>query len=422
MEGFMTSAPSPWGSLPAFFLGIAVLIFGGHLLVHFTSQLSKRWGVKPLFLSIVLLGMGTSAPEWFVTVTASFRGSSDMALGNVVGSNITNILLILGVSGLFYRHRSLPQVTHFDLPALLIVTALLWAFSLNGQISSLESFFLLILFVFYLTLLLRIGTADRGGDARNGWFYLDLLLRKKKADHSKDMRNGWFDQTVFLRKRKEDRVGDVRNGWFYLTSFLRKEKREKSPRSDFQEGIISKDGHSGGNKKSLSSFFSSLPPPSDSGSGNKKFISSLFLPFGGLILGFCGLFGGSVLTVESGSALGEFFGFSEKFIGVFMLSVGTSLPELAVSVQAVLKKQGDMALGNVVGSNMFNSLFVLGSAGAVQSINLSPGFLRIDYPLMFAVSFLLFISLLIWKSPPRIFFAGFLPFYALYILHTASFF
>ena len=297
--------------------------------MRFTIQLSRLWGVKPLFLSIVILGMGTSAPEWFVTSMASFQKSSGMALGNVIGSNIANILLILGLSGLFHRHLSDRQVTWFDVPAFLMATLILWICSINGMFSRLESVFFLILFVVYLALL--------------------------------------------FKKRKPDNISASQN----LQS-------------------------------------SSTPPQK----GKKTYL----LYLGGLFLGFCGLFAGSILTIESAAELGKAFGFSEKFIGLFVLSVGTSLPELTVSLQAIFKKQEEMALGNVIGSNMFNSLFVLGSAGLISPVIVSPGFLRVDYPFLFAVSLLLFVSLIMFKSLPKTLSGIFLILYFSYIFISTRLF
>ena len=308
--------------------GLTILSLGGHFLVRSTIQLSRLWGVKPLFLSIVILGMGTSAPEWFVTSVASFQKSSGMALGNVIGSNIANILLILGLSGLFHRHLSNRQVTWFDLPAFLLVTLLLWICSVNGIFSRLEGGFFLILFIVYLA----------------------LLFKQRKPETTLTTQN--------------------------LKSFSPSQK------------------------------------------GKKTYLFYL----GSLLLGFIGLFAGSILTVESAAELGKIFGFSEKFIGLFVLSVGTSLPELAVSLQAIFKKQEEMALGNVVGSNMFNSIFVLGSAGLIEPVIISPGFLRVDYPFLFAVSLLLFGSLVLFKALPRILAGGFLVLYFSYIFISTRLF
>lgn len=251
-----------------------------------------------------------------------------MALGNVIGSNIANILLILGLSGLFHRHLSDRQVTWFDLPSFLLVTLILWICSINGILNRTESGFFLTLFVIYLVLL--------------------------------------------FKKRKTESTSSVPN--------------LKSP-----------------------------PPPQ-----KRKNIYLLYL--GGLLLGFCGLFGGSILTIESATEVGKIFGFSEKFIGLFVLSVGTSLPELAVSLQAIFKKQEEMALGNVIGSNMFNSLFVLGSAGLIRPIIVSSGFLRVDYPFLFAISLLLFGSLIMFKALPKTLSGIFLILYFSYIFISTRLF
>ena len=301
--------------------GLTALSLGGHFLVHYTVRLSRRLGVKPLFLSIVILGMGTSAPEWFVTATASFQKSSGMALGNVTGSNIANILLILGLSGLFLRHPANRQITRFDLPVFLLAVAVLWVCSLNGTLSRLECGGFLFLFILYLI----------------------ALFKKRKPE-----------QALSSPKKKQ-----------------------------------------------------TVPLPL-----SKK---GLLLCLLGLTAGFVCLFTGSILTVKSSAELGRALGLTEKFIGVFILSLGTSLPELAVSLQSVLKKQKEMALGNVAGSNMFNTFFVLGSAGLIRPIAVSSGFLFLDYPVLFAVTLFLLTILFIFKSLPRAVSGGFLILYFAYI-------
>ena len=316
-------------SLLAF--GLTALSLGGHFLVRHTVRLSRGLGVKPLFLSIVILGMGTSAPEWFVTATASFQKSSGMALGNVTGSNIANILLILGLSGLFFKHPADRQITRFDLPVFLCAIAILWICSLDGALSRWECGGFLILFIFYLILL--------------------------------------------FKQRKPEKAAATHT-----------EKKQTASSPEKKQAI---------------------PSPL-----SKK---ELFLCLFGLTMGFLCLFTGSVLTVKSSAELGRVFGLTEKFIGVFILSVGTSLPELAVSLQSALKKQGEMALGNVAGSNMFNTFFVLGSAGLIRPITVSSGFLFLDYPVLLAVTLLLLTILFICKSLPRAVSGGFLILYFAYI-------
>ena len=297
-----------------FFLGLALLIFGSHLLIRSTMALSFYLKVKPLFLSIVLLGFATSLGEWFVTVAASLKGVSDVALGNILGSNIINVLLILGLTGLFYAHPADRQIKTFDLPLLLLSFLILGALSsFDFLLGSLDSLFLLGFFLFYLFLL--------------------------------------------FKKRKE----------------------------------------SGEKEKELS-------PPS----------LSLFVSLRDLVFGFAGLFIGSSLAVDSALELGKMFGLSERFIGLFVLSFGTSLPELATSLQAVFKRQREIALGNIIGSNMFNTLFVLGSAGLVRPLIVARDF-YFDYFFMFGVTALLWGSLFLFKGIPRMVSFLFLLTYGFYI-------
>ena len=280
--------------------GIGLLVFGSHLTVRALIALSLLLKVKPLFLSIVVLGFVTSAPEWFVTFSAAWKGAPDAALGNIAGSNIINILLILGLTGLFRPHKADRQIIFFDLPCLAAACL---------------AFFML--------------AADR--------------------------RLGFLDGMLLLTG-------------FALYLFFVFRQREREP---------------------------------DSRAG-EEFSSSLgrFAALRDLFAGFIALFAGASLAVDSAADLGRLLGLSERFIGVFILSVGTSLPELAASFQALLKKQGEIALGNVAGSNIFNTLFVAGSAGLLAPLNFSPG-LFFDFAFMLALTAALWGVLFFLKELPK---------------------
>ena len=291
-------------------LGLLGLSFGGSFLVSSTYQLSRKWDVKPLFLSIVILGMGTSAPECLVTIYSVLTGSADMALGNVVGSNVSNILLILGFSGLFYVYKTDRQIIQLDLPYFFFAAVVLAICFFDGSLSQWEAGLILILFSIYIFLL--------------------------------------------FRSRKEEVV---------------------------EEGSTSSS-------------------------------SRIFLI---LIAGFIGLFVGAIVTVEAAKELSKMWNLSEKFVGLFILSVGTSLPELAVSLQAILKKKGEMALGNIVGSNIFNSFFVLGLAGVVKSIDIVPADFIMDFSFMLGSGLALFFSLVFLKFIPKFLAFSFLVAYFTYL-------
>lgn len=280
--------------------GLGLLIFGSHLIVRALIALALLLKVKPLFLSIVVLGFVTSAPEWFVTFSAAWKGVPDAALGNIAGSNIINILLILGLTGLFYLHKPDRQIICFDLPCLLAACLVFGGLALDSRLGFLDGLLLLTGFALYL-------------------FF------------------------VFRQKEREP------------------------------------DSKAGG-----------------------EFSSSLgrFAALRDLTVGFIALFAGSSLAVDSAADLGRLLGLSERFIGVFILSVGTSLPELAAGFQAILKKQGEIALGNVAGSNIFNTLFVAGSASLLAPLNFSPG-LFFDFAFMLGLTAALWGILAFFKSLPK---------------------
>ena len=297
--------------------GLVGLAAGGHFLVHWTVKLAHRWNVKPVFLSIVILGMGTSAPEWFATVVSALKGYSDVALGNVIGSNIANVLLILGGAGIFFIQKEEEQIKTFSLPFLLVSFGCLFVLFLDGTFSRLDSLFLFILFALYL-------------------FFLIRKVQKPKTE--------WPSETA---------------------------------------------------------------------------TEKLWMQVGGVLLGFFFLFVGSELTVNSGVSLGKSFGLSEKFIGLFLISIGTSLPELATVIASLLKKQEEMVLGNIVGSNLFNTLFVLSSSGLLLPMTGVQKFF-IDYAFMFLACFLLLVFLFLFRCLPRIVALFFFIGYGLYLYFSCS--
>ena len=307
-------------SLLLLFCGLALLIAGSHLLVGSLKAFSLHFKLSPLFLSIVVLGFVSSSPEWFVTVTASFKKLPSAALGNIVGSNVINILLVLALTGLVFPLSRERQIMRFDLPVLISGMGLLGLFSLDRRIGFIESLFLLAVFTAYIILLLQ--------------------KRKNKG-------------------------------------------------------------------KAVSA------PPS---SGFSLLRSGLALA-GGFVL----LFSGSWLAVDSSIALVNLLGLTERFAGVFVLSFSTSLPELSASLQAIFKKEGAMALGNIIGSNIFNSFFILGSAGVLQSLSWAPG-LYFDWFVMTAVTGLLFAGFFFFEKLPKSLCALFIGLYALYIVFVSGVF
>ena len=301
------------------FISLLFLLVGSHWLVKSLKGLSIYFKLKPLFLSIVVLGFVSSAPEYFVTLNAGLKNLSSVALGNILGSNIINILMVLGLSGLFYDFNYKKSILYFDIPILIFGILLVGLFSIDKDISFLDGLSLFSVFIIYMI----------------------FLFKQRKAE-----------------QHKIEKVS---------SSFCLKK--------------------------------------------------SLVL----IALGFVFLFVGSSLAVDSSLELVRAFSLSEKFAGVFILSFSTSLPELATSLQAVFKKEGEIALGSVIGSNIFNTLFVLGSASLLKPLKFSVE-LYSDYFFMLAVTVILFLSLLFFKTIPKIVSVIFVVSYFIYIAFVSGLF
>ena len=262
-------------------LGLAGLFLGGEALVRGASGLAARLGLSPLLIGLTVVGFGTSMPEMLVSVDAALRGLPGIALGNVVGSNIANILLILGRAALVW-----PMVVagglRRDLAVMLAAAAALVPLFVLGEVGRLAGLALLAGLVAYLWAAFRGPGAAVATEA----------------------------------------------------------------------------------------------------------VAPMALPKAVLIvgLGLVGLVVGARLLVDGAVGLARAAGLSEAFIGLSIVAVGTSLPELATSVVAALRRQSGLAIGNVVGSNIFNVLGILGVTALVAPVPVEPRFLSLDLPVMLAVS------------------------------------
>jgi cation:H+ antiporter len=279
--------------------GIASVVAGAELLVRGAVVLATALRVSSLVVGLTVVAYGTSAPEMAVSVISSVRGEPQIALGNVVGSNIFNVLFVLGASALIVPLAVSRQLIRFDVPLMIVVSIATYGMALDGKISRVEGLFLVAGIVAYTIALAWIGrrdanTALRSADSR------DLVPR-----HS----------------------------WLEL-------------------------------------------------------IGNVFLMIGGLGL----LVLGASWLVEASSALARSFGVSDLVIGVTIVAVGTSLPEVATSLVAAFKGERDLAVGNVVGSNVFNLLGVLGASAAVSR----EGMPVIDDALRFDIPVIVLVALVCW--------------------------
>jgi cation:H+ antiporter len=265
--------------------GLILLILGGTALVGGASQLAARYGVSPMIIGLTIVGFGTSAPELVVNVVGGLRGESALAFGNVVGSNISNLALVLGAAALMQQIEIQGTVIRREVPLLLLVTTIMTVMALDNvleggkpQIGAIDALVLILLFGIFIYITTQ-----------------DFLLARKKDPLLQEM-----DENPMVVTEPVSRFY-----WAYI------------------------------------------------------------------VAGFVLLFVGGEMTVRYSVEFAGHLGISTAVIGLFVVAVGTSLPELITSVLAAWRKQSDLALGNILGSNVFNSLIVL-PAGALTGAVVIP--------------------------------------------------
>lgn len=254
--------------------GFALLIKGADLFVDGSSAVAKRFGIPQLVIGLTIVAMGTSAPEAAVSITAAFSGNSDITVGNIVGSNILNILIILGLSSVIVPIAVAGSMVKYEMPFMIFVTILLLLLGLDGSLGLADGIILLAFFAAYL-------------------IYLFIMAKKDKAD------------------TQEEITGQI-----------------------------------------------SLPK------------AIIFV-----IIGLAMIIFGSSITVDAASIIAKMLGMNERFIGLTVVALGTSLPELFTSVSAARKGNADIAIGNIVGSNIFNILFICGLSALIIPVPFAPNFL-----------------------------------------------
>ena len=278
-----------------FLAGLAVLVVGADVLVRGASRLAVSFGVSPLVVGLTVVAFGTSAPEMAVSVGSALAGTPDLAIGNVVGSNIANVLLILGISALITPLLVDEQIIRQEIPIMIGASALLVVMALDGNIGLLESIVLFALVIAY---------------------------------------------TVFL--------------------VIQSRRASKAVQDEFETEI----------------------PTS---TWDSHWAVQVALIAVGLVM----LVVGADWLVDSAVAFARAFGVSDLVIGLTVVAVGTSMPEIATSIVAAIRGQRDIAVGNVVGSNVFNILAVLGAAGIASGAGLpvSEAARNFDLWVMLAVAF-----------------------------------
>jgi len=274
-----------------FILGLGALYLGADLMIRGASRLARRLGVNALIIGLTVVAMGTSMPELLVGIVASVRESGDIAIGNVVGSNVANIALILGIAALIRPIRVQMRLLVREVPIMIFASLAFYIFALDNELSRFDGLSLVVGFMAYTLYLLEGG-------------------------------------------RRESPAIEV----------------------EYQK----------------------------------------FVPAGGTIwgdalltcVGLGALLGGAHMVVTGAASTARFLGVSELAIGLTVVAIGTSLPELATAIAASVQDEGDILVGNVVGSNIFNLFAVLGISSMAKPLPVAVSVIRVEAPVMLAVSIL----------------------------------
>lgn len=253
-------------------LGFTMLIKGADWFVDGASGIATKFGIPQLVIGLTIVAMGTSAPEAAVSISAAIGGSADITIGNIVGSNILNIFIILGISAVITTLAVASSTIKYETPFMILVTVLLLVLGLDGTIGLIDGIILIIAFIAYLT-------------------YLFIMAKKNK------------------------------------------EEQPEAKQMAIWKAILL------------------------------------------TIIGLALIIIGSNVTVDAATAIATAFGVSERFIGLTIVALGTSLPELFTSVSAARKHNADIAIGNIVGSNIFNILFVVGISSVIIPVPFASNFI-----------------------------------------------
>lgn len=281
--------------------GLALILFGANWLVDGSSSIAKRFGISEFVIGLTIVGIGTSTPEMVVSFLSAFQGKADMAIGNIVGSNIFNTLMILGVTALIAPLTITKSNLKKDIPLNIFVTVLLILLGMNFTIFGLGQ---------------------------------DQLSR--------------IDGAILL----------AIFAWYLYTSF-------KSDTAD------------------------------EDGEGIKEYKTGISVLL--IVAGLGALIAGGKLFVNSATELAKMFGVSDKFIAITVMAAGTSMPELATCAVAALKGRGQLALGNVLGSNISNILLILGGSALINPLSFG-GMTYVDLGVVLAGAIFILASAYLFKK------------------------
>jgi len=298
------------------------MIFAGHYLVKGASRIAIQLHLSPLVIGLTVVAFGTSAPELFISINSALQGSPDLALGNVIGSNICNLALVLGATAVIYPIKIQTNSIRIDWPVAMFSSLLLYFLILDLELKLWEGIIFLVILIIYII----------------------FLIKNSRKN------------TMALRELEKE-IG--------------------------------------------------MPPT------NKK---QLWLNIAFILIGIAGLYFGSDWFVNSARFLARNWGVSERVIGISMVALGTSIPELVTACVAAIKKETDLALGNLVGSNIFNILSILGITSIIKTIDVSELILKVDMLWMLGITLLILPMMISKKIMSRLEGAILLACYFYYII------
>jgi len=315
-----------------FLLGLFLLYLGAELLVRGSARLALMLRISPIIVGLTIVAFGTSSPEFLVSFVAAIKGNIGVSVGNIVGSNIANIGLVLGLSALLRPISHFNQDIKGELIWMTAVAIVFWLFSLNNVIGFWEGFLLFAGIIVFTLLLVRES------------------MKERKNNTNPDVPN-------------------IETGYKFIDRLSK-------------------------NTKTILFTFTAI--------------------IGIIVLAF-----GSRLTIDSAVLIAEVLGVSQVVIGLTMVAFGTSLPELATGIISVIKKENEILVGNVIGSNLFNILGVAGPIALFYPIPLTNRLVWFDFPVMLVFTILLF-ALMLWgnrisRLPALIFFLAYL-FYITFVV------
>ncbi|MGL5335215.1 MAG: calcium/sodium antiporter [Enterovibrio sp.] len=294
-------------------VGLILLMWSADKLVYGSSAVARNFGISPLIIGMTIIAFGSSAPEMVVSASAAFDGKTDIAVGNVLGSNITNIALIIGCSALLRPLLINSTIIRKELPMMLVITlgcgAILW----DSQLARIEGLILIGAFIIFSLIMLK------GARANDLTPALNPSIGAENPSEQTDIA-----QTAANDAAAQEKISNLKAAFW-------------------------------------------------------------------IVVGLTLLILSANLIIENAVIIAKAFGLSDLVIGLTIIAIGTSLPELAASVASVLKQEDDMAVGNIIGSNIFNILIVMGLPALINPAKLSPFAMHRDFYIMLIFSVLLFV-------------------------------